>query len=124
MSCLGRLEKCCHSYCLLLRNVNRPQGFCLNSQQWRVRHNKTLKLRVESGCKICFIKSPSILIHIGPAVSFTLGWVTDVPGIIRRAWSTGLKVYFTKLCISKSHFLFRNALRKKNGIMWEKFRNY
>ena len=28
-----------------------------------------------------FWKSPSISIHIGPAVSFTLGWVGDVPGI-------------------------------------------
>ena len=29
-------------------------------------------------------KAPSISIHIGPAVSFTLGWVVDVPGIVEN----------------------------------------
>ena len=31
-----------------------------------------------------FWKSPSISIHIGPAVSFALGWVGDVPGIVEN----------------------------------------
>ena len=51
----------------------------LSTGHWTVRHNKTQKLMVASGFeKFCSF----ISIHIGPAVSFTLGWVGDVPGII------------------------------------------
>ena len=62
-------------------------GFCAYSwqtlKQWTLRYNKTLKTMVESGSGRFCHKKVSILIRFGPAVSFTLGWIGDVPGIIQ-----------------------------------------
>ena len=43
--------------------------------------NNTFFINPKGENRFLFLKSSSISIHIGPAVSFTLGWVGDVPGI-------------------------------------------
>ena len=57
----------------------------MHAKKWMLfsnRQNNTFFYKSKRG-KPFFLKGLSISIHIGPAVSFTLGWVGDVPGIIQ-----------------------------------------
>ena len=63
-------------------------------------------------------KCPFISIHIGPVVSFTLGWVGDVPGIIQymiwfeeQTWMTYFLQHFVGIYYFYSTKLFEKLFR-------------
>ena len=93
-------------------NLNLVAKFATNASHW-----VNFWVHCASGNVLfCFEKGPPISIHIGPAVSFTLGWVGDVPGIKHRVRRAKLRTLI--LCLPNMYFDWKRPRITLFGLVW------